>query len=963
MLHHLQPKKQSLQSAADTPLNNTGNSPDIPGSGEINTTIQVNEGFSGAGTGLQALAMNGSTSGNNSLPVSVPVCLVNPPWAANLTDPPLNDTNDIPGIGGGMMWEINGTTGSGYYPFEEIGYDSDSLIGIWIHDVTNVVLDGLGNVLHGRESLTHDGSIGILINGDVSNIQVKNFSSIADWFDGIVVQSGENITLGDNLILYNNQGSGINVTDSSTVDITGPIESSFNYVNGILIRNSSDVNISGPIYGHDNQVAGINITNSTDVTISDGIEILNSPVGIKVSNSQVVQILGDVYLHGNSAWGIGISSTDDVLIGPDSSGYVRISYNNIGIDLWNVSGARINDTSVLYNNNNGIYSYASSQILLKNVTVDHNGDTPYEAGLRIEWADGWHHILESNFTHNSGDGIENIDSNLTRIENSTLRDNGASGIGIGRSLDPSGGSYDCSVTGSYILGNNDNGIASYASDRLIVLGNHVSGNHGDGIFLFNQFYAIISDNYISDNEGSGINATGNSWNNTITGNNLNYNWDGIALETSGKSLITGNRIHGISSGTPVYTERGIVLLNGYGNIVRNNNLSYFANEAMLVNQSDDNIISGNNFKLVGPGVIIQSSNGTIFEQNTIEVTGTGTGLECSHTNNTTITGNTISRGTPGLSLQGTYYTTVYNNIFDNYVDTEINGASLTLWNITPVPGPNIVAGPSLGGNYWGHGGWSQTNPDTDGDGFTDLPYTIGAGNVDQHPLSIPGEVPPPPPPPPPPGPDGSVPTSLLPPPDPFAYSAGIVSETFPDTVCAGASIPVSVTVEAEGNSTWFPGRVGLGAYNDASESAGPAYVPVADVVMVSPGQEYPFQFTFNAPSTPGTYTFQYRMQKSDGTWFGDTFSIVVNVVDCSGTKGALKTTTKGIHVLNKGNQVAVQTTLPGSPDSMAESIQSTRFTQVNNGVPNVYNGGITQAFPGNAYYSKVHSNISAKKIP
>ncbi|MCU0630450.1 MAG: right-handed parallel beta-helix repeat-containing protein [Methanoregulaceae archaeon] len=953
-----------LQSPPDIPLNNTENSPGIPGPDESNNTIQVNEEFSSAGPVLPAVVLNGSASDNSSLPDSVPVCTVNPPWAANLTDPPLNSTN-LQGPSGSQYWEINGTTGPGYYPVERDLVDTWAHIGIWIHDVSNVVLDGLGNILNGQESVSHDGSIGILINGDVSNIQVKNFSGISGWFDGIVVQSGENITLGDNLALFNNQGSGINVTDSSIVEIAGPIESSHNTVNGILIRNSSDVDISGPIYGHDNQVAGINITNSTDVTISDGIEFLYSPVGLQVSRSQDVQILGDVYLHGNSVYGISLSSSENVLIGPNPSGYVTISNNNLGIYLLNVSNARINDTSVFDNADNGMYSYASSQILLKNVTVEDNGDSPYEAGLRIEWADGWHHILESNFTHNSGDGIENIDSNLTRIENSTFRNNGASGIGIGRSFDPSGGSYDCTVTGSFISQNTDNGIASYASDRLTVMNNRIIDNHGDGIFLFNQFYANISDNYISDNEGGGINATGNSWENTITGNDLIYNWDGITLETSGKSNITGNRIHGITSGFPTYTERGIVLLNGYGSTIRNNNLSYFADQAMLVNRSDDNIISGNNFIMVGPGVMIQSSNGTIFEQNIIDVTGLHAGLECSQTNNTTITGNTFSDGTPALSLQGTDNTTVFNNIFDSNTNVQINGATRTSWNITPVAGPNIVAGPSLGGNYWGRGDWSQTNPDMDGDGFTDLPYIITPDNTDEHPLSISGEVPPPPPPapkPPAPEPDNSVPVVLVPP-DPFVYSAGVVAEGFPDQVCAGSPVPVSVTMRGGGNSTWFPGRVGLGAYNGVSQSSGPASTPIADGVMVIPGQQYTFQFTITAPSTPGTYTFQYRMQKSDGTWFGDIFSIVVNVVDCSSTKGAMKTTTKGIYVINKGNQVAGQTTPYGAPGNMADSIPSTRFTKVNNEGPNVYNGGFTRVVPGNAYYSKVYSNISGKTIP
>ena len=947
----------------DLPINDTENSPGIPVPGELNNTLLVNEEIANAGPVLQAVVVNGSTGGNSPAPDSVPICAVNPPWAANLTDPPLNTTNLIPGISAGKMWEINTTTGPGYYPLDMGGLDTLSMIGIWIHDVSDVVLDGLGNNLVGHEGGSRVGSIGVLINGDVSNIQVKNFTAIAGWFDGIVVQSGENITLGDSLHIINNQNSGINVTDSTGLNIIGNIESIGNSNNGILIKNSSDIHISNNIEVRTNGNVGVNITNSSDVTIRDNVNIWDNPAGVVIGNSQDLAILGNINIHNNANRGLLISSTDNVVIGPNSSGYVTISYNDMGIELINVSDARINDTSVLHNTGIGIYSEGSSRILFRNVTAEYNGASIHDAGLRILWADGWHHILESNFTNNWGDGIEVIDSNLTWIQNSTLADNGRNGVGLGKS-DLTGGSNDCSVNGSFIYHNSGNGIAIYGSERLEVNNNRINDNTEDGILLFHQIGADIRDNYFSDNTLGGVNATSNSIEINITGNRFYYNGAGVLADTTGKVNVTGNSIVGNSLNPR--SQKGIVIINGHGSTVSNNNVSTLNEAAILVNQSEDTLVSGNILKLVPIGILVQSSNGTIIEQNTVDRnTGTGTGILCSRTNNTTISGNVISILATGLSLEETDNTTIFNNYFKNHLNVEISGSSRTSWNITPVPGPNIIDGPSLGGNYWadsGHTGWSQTNPDTDGDGFTDLPYLLEAGDVDQHPLSIPGEAPPAPSPapkPPVPEPDNSVPVSLIAP-DLFAYRAGIVAESFPDQVCAGSQVPVSVTVRVDGNATWFPGGVGLGAYNDAAESSGPAYTPVGDLTTLSPGQQCTFQFTFTAPTTPGTYTFQYRMQKSDGTWFGDICTIVMNVVDCSGTKGTKKSMATGSNALYSVDHAMGQPGLVSTSDLIAGPVPANRFSRASYGGSSALNELITPKGTGSAYYAQVTNNISGK---
>src|SRR3954471_8265743 len=64
------------------------------------------------------------------------------------------------------------------------------------------------------------------------------------------------------------------------------------------------------------------------------------------------------------------------------------------------------------------------------------------------------------------------------------------------------------------------------------------------------------------------------------------------------------------------------------------------------------------------------------------------------------------------------------------------------------------------------------------------------------------------------------------------------------------------------NTTWGPGRVEL---------------PRASV---APGEEVTFAFPVTAPATPGTRSFQWRMQQEGVEWFGDASpSMEITVAD------------------------------------------------------------------------------------
>jgi hypothetical protein len=105
--------------------------------------------------------------------------------------------------------------------------------------------------------------------------------------------------------------------------------------------------------------------------------------------------------------------------------------------------------------------------------------------------------------------------------------------------------------------------------------------------------------------------------------------------------------------------------------------------------------------------------------------------------------------------------------------------------------------------------------------------------------------------------------------------AQVLSQSVPTTMAVGRVYPVSVTLKNVGTETWGP----IGASPQCNVYRLGSTNPQDNLVWgrmradlpttVAPGGLVTITFNVTAPSTPGTYNFQWKMLQECVTWFGD----------------------------------------------------------------------------------------------
>ncbi len=102
-------------------------------------------------------------------------------------------------------------------------------------------------------------------------------------------------------------------------------------------------------------------------------------------------------------------------------------------------------------------------------------------------------------------------------------------------------------------------------------------------------------------------------------------------------------------------------------------------------------------------------------------------------------------------------------------------------------------------------------------------------------------------------------------------NAQFISQNVPTTLQPGEQRQVSITMKNNGGTTWTrAGGYKLGTQNPQDNTlwTGGTRIYLSSSDSIAPGQSKTFTFNITAPTTPGTYNFQWRMVREGVHWFG-----------------------------------------------------------------------------------------------
>jgi len=309
------------------------------------------------------------------------------------------------------------------------------------------------------------------------------------------------------------------------------------------------------------------------------------------------------------------------------------------------------------------------------------------------------------------------------------------------------------------------GIYVFLVNHTIIRNNKITANSWAGIFIQNSFNNTISGNDIINN-GEGIVVVISS-NTTISGNNITANkYAGIDLQDSSNNTLRNNYmsgngynfyvwgeelshfIHDVDpsntvGGKPIYywvnqqnlmvpTNAGQVLLVNSINItVRNLDLKNNG-QGILLAYTQDSLITGNNLTNNVYGIWLYYSSQNTISTNIIANNEVGISFE-GYSSYNNISGNNIANNYDGIDLISSSNNMIYhNNFVNNPNQVYSDDVSANIWD----------DGYPSGGNYWSDyaGVDEKSGPNQDqlgSDGIGDTPYIIDENNQDRYPLMNP----------------------------------------------------------------------------------------------------------------------------------------------------------------------------------------------------------------------------------
>ncbi|MFH0884353.1 MAG: right-handed parallel beta-helix repeat-containing protein [Candidatus Micrarchaeota archaeon] len=516
--------------------------------------------------------------------------------------------------------------------------------------VSNVVWDCNGYNITGNQSTASTFYYGILLNGSITNVTVRNCPRISNYTHGVALYHNSNNATIQNVSTYNNSWRGISVWNSSNEIIHSC--NAFNSTTGIDLEYAGDVRVQNST-ARNNTVHGFYLDLSTGAhNLTNNTAYGNAQAGFGVFNTNDSFFVDDrAYLNGLQ--GFFFSNSPDNLIS-DSTAYLN---SGEGFYVESISHRIQLTRPVAYSNVRGIYLTGSDSISVTGATVSNNTDN----GLEAENLENLS-VTSSVFRNNTLSGIRARDVHYSVVQSNNATLNQLTGIHFRDST------Y-VNITGNNASSNNEAGISLRESDFVRIIGNIASGN------------AIVD---------VGLNQSDN---NLIDATNVSRSLYGFVFLESSYNNLTDSRADGFTDladggGNPDITTggRAVYIVNGSNNNLVQGNMLYNASIfGINVDHSNGTVMRGNEiydvigdlFTIPGVGIGLADTDTTTLESNNIHDNIGGVVFDTTMIN--VLTGNNLTRNLwVGFYMEETGF----SNLSANRISGSMSGMRHTISGMT-----------------------------------------------------------------------------------------------------------------------------------------------------------------------------------------------------------------------------------------------------------------------------------------